>query len=134
MVLWGELWEGGAVAQMCGKLFVEGAVWGLWPSVVGKLWGGGSCVGKLLGGATHVAGLLHSFVGELCGGAVCVRAGLGELWRGGGELWQAALGAWRPCILYCEPLKTPRRCVGTCVSGVCKLTCHPLNTSTHAIG
>ena len=29
--------------------------------------------------------------------------------EGGGELWQAALGAWRPCILYCEPLKTPRR-------------------------
>ena len=61
----------GAVAQRCGEVV---CVWG----------GGGSCVGKLLGGATHVAGLLHSFIGELCGGTVCVRAGLGELWRGGG--------------------------------------------------
>ena len=84
----------GAMAQMHGKLFVEGAVWGeaVWGAVgagamalmhggtvVGAVWGlWPSIVGKLLGGTTHVAGLLPSFIGELCGGTVCVGAVAGS--------------------------------------------------------
>ena len=94
----------GTVAQMCGKLFGGG----------GAVYMGDLCVEELCWGA--VWGLWRSIMGEVVW-ELC----LGELWRGGGAVAGSSGGLGDPVSsIVHELLKTPRRCVGICVSGVCK--------------